>query len=967
MGVRSFEFARMGVVGFCVMGLMLVFGSASALALAPEITSPVSFSNVGSSSAVVSAQISPGGEPTTYRFEYTNPETSETYLYKTPEPPGEVSGSSPVGVLGHLEGLKAETLYRVRIIVTNASGTAQSSPSSFTTYPSGILGLPDARGYELVTAVANGDSDVYEPLVVEGGNALNGTADATELPFRAAADGNGVVYVSTPGSISSGGSGSTGLHKGNQNLATRSPGGGWITKNIQPVGYRNLVIYQAFSNDLSIGILDTTEVLVAGAPTGGYDIPYESLTSDDSYDPLFAVTPPTRSADEFGAPGVHQIGGQRVSTGPEGSVYHRAAVAYAGSSTDMSHLLFEVNDALTPLAKENVPTSEQNDLYDVVEGLPQLVNVLPDGTPDPNATFGGLGLATEGGNGTQPVPDFDHVISADGSRIFWTDLETGDLYVRENDTQPQSLAPGGKCIVPADACTVAVSTGAAQFWTASTDGRYVFYTEAGNLYRFDVQTRERTPLTSNTTGTGDISATTGTGDLNDGSKSVTSVVTLTGIFAIGQQIEGPCIPVGTTIVAVGSGTLELSANAMSSCTGASLTGSSNVVSSVLTTAGKFLAGEPISGSGIPLGTRILKVTVNTLVLSNAVTAAGTDVALTSSPEVKGVVGSSQDGSFVYFVAGGVLASGAPSGGCCNLYVLHQGEVVRFVAMLSATDESSGGGGKLAHGDWIPGIGLREAQVTADGSHLAFISHEQLTTYKNYDRQEVYVYDASTGSAGLVSCVSCNPSGMPPSTSTFLPISWSSSYAQRFLSSDGSRVFFDSDEALVPQDANGQRDVYEWEQDGSGECHREGGCLYLLSGGTSTDGSFFLDASTSGDDVFVITRAQLLSQDQNEVFDVYDARVGASVPIASPACTGSGCQGLPGSPPIFATPSSVTFNGVGNFEAPRKSVVKHTKKKKKLKKKRKAKKRAGKSNRAHRHGKAHSMGNGARMSGKAGRS
>ena len=43
--------------------------------------------------------------------------------------------------------------------------------------------------------------------------------------------------------------------------------------------------------------------------------------------------------------------------------------------------------------------------------------------------------------------------------------------------------------------------------------------------------------------------------------------------------------------------------------------------------------------------------------------------------------------------------------------------------------------------------------------------------------------------------------------------------------------------------------------------------------------------------------------------------------AALACTGTGCQGVPPAPPIFATPSSVTFNGVGNFEPSQKTTVK----------------------------------------------
>jgi hypothetical protein len=107
-------------------------------------------------------------------------------------------------------------------------------------------------------------------------------------------------------------------------------------------------------------------------------------------------------------------------------------------------------------------------------------------------------------------------------------------------------------------------------------------------------------------------------------------------------------------------------------------------------------------------------------------------------------------------------------------------------------------------------------------------------------------------------------------------------------------------------------VYEWEHDGAGSCRRAAGCIYLLSGGASTSPSYFLDASASGNDVFIVTRAQLVSADKNEMLDAYDVRVGASEPPAAPACMGSGCQGLPGPPPTFATPSSSTFTGAGNY-------------------------------------------------------
>ena len=80
----------------------------------------------------------------------------------------------------------------------------------------------------------------------------------------------------------------------------------------------------------------------------------------------------------------------------------------------------------------------------------------------------------------------------------------------------------------------------------------------------------------------------------------------------------------------------------------------------------------------------------------------------------------------------------------------------------------------------------------------------------------------------------------------------------------------------------------------------------------------IDTSASGDE-FIATGAQLVPEDQNDNFNLFDVRVGGVQPLASSACSDGGCQGSPPTPPIFATPPSATFNGVGNF-APSSSVV-----------------------------------------------
>ncbi len=791
----------------------------------PPVMEGVSFADVGSSSATLSGRVDPGGLVSSYRFEYSS---DGVHWTKTPQPPGSVSGQTDTSISTHLNGLQPGTTYDFRLVVSSSDGTAESTEASFSTLQLEILGLPDNRGYEMVSPLTNADSNVYEPFNYD--NSLS--EESTPLPFQTAADGDAIVYVAGPSATS--GSGSEGREARNEYLAARSPSGGWSAVNITPpaASVFEEPLYEAFSNDLSVGILDWNglEPLTAGALGGEYNVLYTRTSGDGSYHPLFTTTPPKRTPQQFEAY----------------EVQHRESVnglVYAGASSNFEHVLFEANDALTKVAEASPPEQDENDLYDSVAGQPYLVNVPPGGAPAPNAVFGAPVASPhdesiKGGFFNEipreAAPDFSHVISEDGSRVFWTTLEVGEeehelpkaLYVRENDTQPESpLGEKGECTVPADACTVLIAEGA-RFWTATPDGSKVLYRKAGDLYEYDVNTDQSTDLTP--------------------------------------------------------------------------------------------------GGG-----------------------------------VIGVTATSEDLSYVYFVAKGALAPGAEPRECnareargefekqepedpafgCNLYVLHEGEPVRFIARLSSRDNEVEP--LQVSGDWRPGLGNRTAEATSDGAHLVFMSVANLTGYESEGLPEVYVYDAE--GAGRLFCASCKQSGEPPMLasakqllrySAFLQPSNSNTYIPRWMSANGTRVFFDSIDALVPQDTNGLLDVYEWEQDGTGSCteasgesvsesadKREKGCIYLLSGGTSTDNSFFADASVSGEDVFMVTRAQLVPQDQDENFNMFDARVGAGPPPTPPQCTGTGCQGVPGAPPVFATPSSVTFNGVGNFSGPVTTAVK----------------------------------------------
>jgi hypothetical protein len=139
-----------------------------------------------------------------------------------------------------------------------------------------------------------------------------------------------------------------------------------------------------------------------------------------------------------------------------------------------------------------------------------------------------------------------------------------------------------------------------------------------------------------------------------------------------------------------------------------------------------------------------------------------------------------------------------------------------------------------------------------------------------------------------------------------------------MSDDGSYVFFDTADALVPQDSNGTLDVYEWEVQGTGGCESPQGYVHLISSGEDPAPSFFLGVSVDGSNVFFGTHARLVPQDTDTNGDLYDARIcEAESPCIGPPvgetaqCEGDACQNPP-SAPIDSTPASLTFSGAGNL-------------------------------------------------------
>ncbi len=107
--------------------------------------------------------------------------------------------------------------------------------------------------------------------------------------------------------------------------------------------------------------------------------------------------------------------------------------------------------------------STKANLYESVGGQLRLVNVLPGNTETvPGASFGG----------SQGFTDLPHAISADGSRVFWSD-QAGQVYVRIDGESTTEIPDAGK------------------YLTASDDDSKVLL---GDGYIYDLETEEATDL-----------------------------------------------------------------------------------------------------------------------------------------------------------------------------------------------------------------------------------------------------------------------------------------------------------------------------------------------------------------------------------------------------------------------------------------------------------------------------------------
>jgi hypothetical protein len=768
-------------------------------------------SAVGATTAAFTASINPSAEPTSYVFEYVSQADFEVGGYANAlEVPvgGEDIGSG-------FEGVAVSQAVGGLLSATNyLFRVMATNPLGSTPGPDQFFTTTSTQGFVLP------DGRAFEQVTPtdKNGTAPSGSAGLVQ----AALDGSGVTFASGGGIP-----GSEGAQQYPTYLAYR--GADWTTRGLLPPaidGSAGAVL--GWSEDLS-----QSYALLSPIPAA----PTAFLQSDTETN-----TPRTII--------------------PEGASQSESEFYYIGSSTDSTSVFFESTSQLLPGAVKG------SNLYvwDRASGELTLAGALNSGTA-PNKGVFVVAPSAAAGRYTQPL----HAVSSDGTRVFFADTASSQLYVRENPKQFQSaLGGGGECVEPEMACTVQLTASQrttpdpkgkkpATFWGATPSGSIAFFTSSGKL-------------------TDD--ATTGPNDE------------------------------GNDLYAYELGSGELT----------------------------DLTPDPVDVNGA---------------------------------EVQGVLGYSDDGDYVYFAANGVFDSAPGKGTCsgglssgtgkCSLYLWHAGEITFISQLQLGSGETSDGA------NWQTGRNAsregKSSRVSAGGEALLFRSQLRLTSYDNEGVSEFYRYSAVDQD---LHCVSCDPSGHSPlgganlqSSETTRTIPNPSSILTRNLSADGNRVFFESPDRLVAADINGIgscpwvfenhtahgatrfcQDVYEWEAKGTGSCHSDfqnGGCLYLISTGTSAEPSYFGDASPSGDDVFIFTEQSLVGQDDDQIVDIYDARVGGGIPSQFPSpppppCEGEACKGAVPPSPASQSPGSATFSGPGNQKSAAKKKRKHHQKKAKKKKK-----------------------------------
>ena len=843
------------------------------LSFGPPLIESASALEVTSSGATLQTEVNPQDVDTHLRIEYVTQSHFEALGFSEPfatEPTDLGYAGAAQTATFALTGLAPATAYRYRAVAESALGEGPEAVLgeglAFTTQSTGTLPrLPDSRQWELVSP----PDKLGAALLPNGVGIVEASASGDAITYLANAATEANPPANTNSSV--------------QVLSSRPAQGPvvWASRDISPphgsstgfTPFGTPTELRFFSSDLSRAIVQPHGAFTPSISPEASEQTAFLRTDYLGSDPTAFCTTSCYSPLVTAAEGIANVP-PGTQFGEDSNCESRVlkegepigpscGPQFAGATPDLSHVILNSKVAL-------IEAVGNWQLYEWSAGSLTLTSVLPSGKPASSSALSVLGYSRGRGTGVgapeeiQAKTSARDAISADGSRVVWDELSgKRHLYLRYNATEAQSKVSGSGCTEPEKACTLQLDKVSGGSGQGLAEPIFQAASPDGSKIFFTDPQR----LTANSGGV------SGKPDLYE-----------------------------CKVVESEAGGLE--------CQLTDLTPESS--------------GEAANVQG-------------------------------------SVPGVTADGSHLYFVAQGVLTGAEENehhekaqAGQPNLYLRHAG-TTGFIAVLAPKDRA----------DFSESLGQTPTRTSPDGRFFTFMSQRPLTGYDNRDALtgardvEVFLYDAAPGPGqpALV-CASCNPSGARPrgilyghlglvggkidgyggvasEEATIAAnlsgwagdISEGAAHETRNLFDSG-RLFFNSSDALSPRDSNGTEDVYEYEPSGAGSCTesspafspRSGGCLSLISSGTSPEESAFLDASEKGNDVFFLTNAQLSRRDVDTALDVYDARVGGgeAEPPKPVECEGDGCQ-QPASPPNDPTPGSLTFHGAGNLheeEAPK---------------------------------------------------
>jgi hypothetical protein len=185
-----------------------------------------------------------------------------------------------------------------------------------------------------------------------------------------------------------------------------------------------------------------------------------------------------------------------------------------------------------------------------------------------------------------------------------------------------------------------------------------------------------------------------------------------------------------------------------------------------------------------------------------------------------------------------------------------------------------------------------------GQLIFFSTAERLTASDTDSATDVYVRDLLEGKTALVSAgaSSCLASKCGNADIAAIAVGGG-------IVADGSRVFFATEESLSPADEDAAIDVYARDLG-------PGGDTELTSVGTGSDPALFLGASAGGSRAIFTTAAALLPQDQDGETDLYlrDLSSSETKLVSTPGAAGACPIGLSCKP----TNSTISINGAHVF-------------------------------------------------------